>query len=93
MQFDEGQLKRLEAVGWRLAGVVPRCNACKWWGEHGGTEDEKRCMHRKLAPIQSESISDGACDDEQYGGIITGPDFGCIHWESESRRPLDAETA
>lgn len=63
--------------------MVNHCKVCKHWDgpaevsvhNRGGLA---RCKHPKMI---SDKISDGAIDSESYGGIFTGPEFGCVHFE------------
>ena len=65
------------------------CKTCKWWG------------WRKYDPIcdlsdtvqfpckSSHMAGDdpaGMVDAEDYGGVLTGPDFGCIHYEEINKQ-------
>jgi hypothetical protein len=67
-----------------------RCKTCKWWGvnyvapppEFPDTDLYRHCDHEKLSYPPSDG-NDGAYDVECYGGIDTGPEFGCIHWEEK----------
>jgi hypothetical protein len=55
------------------------CKTCKWWGakpEIG--PDLRHCDHPKVANKDDQTPS-SATDCEGYGGIFTGPDFGCVH--------------
>ena len=63
-----------------LAEEVPlagRCETCKWWKQYR----KSACGHDKMSPGNNES--DGASDCEEYGGIFTVPQFGCIHHEKK----------
>ena len=55
------------------------CEACKWW-EYGAV-----CSHEKLQPVgfYGKIPEDGARDGENCLGILTGPKFGCIHYEKK----------
>lgn len=63
------------------------CKECRWWD--GPAEREQfnegghaKCNHEKVS-AHSDKHPDGAQDSEGYGGIFTGPDFGCIHFEAK----------
>jgi hypothetical protein len=61
------------------------CKTCKWWGEiqkrYGDGSEYAACECPKLDHRYGGNDPDGAVDAEEYGGIFTGPDFGCIHHE------------
>lgn len=59
------------------------CKTCKWWSGNAALDKAAFCGSPKLSPDQLHVASDGAIDSEEYGGICTGPNFGCIHHESE----------
>lgn len=65
----------------------PICKTCKWWGEvqtnHDTQTQYAKCLCPKLDHRLGGNGSDGAVDAEEYGGIYTGPDFGCVHHESK----------
>jgi hypothetical protein len=60
--------------------AMPTCANCKSWAppQFAG-ELLGHCNHRKVG--MGGEFPDGAMDAEAYGGIDTGPDFGCLHWE------------
>lgn len=66
------------------------CKDCKWWALHSSRKprpyepgDAFYCKHPLLntdsVEIHDQEVS-GACADEG-GSILTGPEFGCVHWE------------
>jgi hypothetical protein len=59
-----------------------KCKTCKWWLP-GDSGPPLKCGHPKLSSGNSITPEDGAQDGEGYSGIYTGPDFGCIHHETE----------
>lgn len=68
-----------------------RCKTCKWWdvwarskpaGRSPMSPERGKCGHPKVGNGNGDN-SDGAMDSEAYGGIDTGPDFGCVHWEAK----------
>lgn len=75
---------------------MKRCKACKSWAqrqfikpdimaERPPSHPVGDCRHVKLLPACRRfwPEMDGAMDADTCGGIITGPDFCCIHWEDE----------
>jgi hypothetical protein len=63
--------------------LVARCKDCKWWGSKAWIgPGRNHCDHPKVANGNGED-ADGAMDSEEYGGIDTGPEFGCVHWEGK----------
>ena len=67
--------------------VMPNCKTCKWWEEEPdggwGGDDWRDCNHKKLNGNQRGS---DVCVPIGWEGanIVTGPDFGCIHWEGKA---------
>ncbi len=70
-----------------------RCKTCKWWKWY---KDELDQFHPP--PVQFECKgphtayrdSEGMIDGEDYVGVWTGPDFGCIHHEeTQEQLPQD----
>ena len=56
------------------------CKTCKHWGGPPPMEDKQaKCLNPKVG-AHGEG-EDEASDAEGYGGIFTGPDFGCVHHE------------
>lgn len=55
------------------------CKACRWWPSK---ILRGHCLHPRMTDAFDE-YRDGASDVEGCLGIDTGPDFGCIHYESE----------
>jgi len=66
---------------------IGTCKDCKWWVEDGfwkSTIGFKNCTHKKL-DTDADGSKDGAyifTTDPTDERFITGPDFGCIHWEA-----------
>jgi len=58
--------------------IEGQCKTCRSWNG--------RCHHPKLSPNNIPLPPDGATVDsdefggQDYGGILTGPEFGCIHY-------------
>lgn len=63
--------------------TIGACKDCKWWekDEHWGDN---------VGICQSQKIADPAIDaqafqcTDKYEDILTGPDFGCVHWEEKA---------
>ena len=60
------------------------CKDCKYW---------RREQEQSMKPCKKERTSDRDAVDggwtekgEYVRGIVTGPDFGCIHWEKKDER-------
>jgi hypothetical protein len=60
-----------------------KCKTCKHWGMEFGN-----CEHPWVGGPARHEI-DGAQDGEGYSGIYTGPEFGCVHYESENGESHD----
>jgi hypothetical protein len=65
--------------------LVAKCKDCKSWDAPDVKDREPfrgHCKSPKVGGALGED-DDGAMDNEAYGGIDTGPDFGCVHWEAK----------
>jgi hypothetical protein len=63
------------------------CDTCKHWEieairAHVAEATHAHCGHPKVSD-NGLQFEDGAEDNEGYGGIYTGPKFGCIHHEAK----------
>lgn len=62
------------------------CNACKWWS--GPTKIKEFYNPHGAAECKCPKMVGGEIDgiEDAIGGgtLITGPDFGCVHWEKKS---------
>lgn len=75
---------------------IGRCRDCKWWGYK---VNNKYFPHLKECELQHHCDPDSEkpfyawCDDSDNkereldcgidGHLLTGPDFGCVHWEEK----------
>lgn len=68
------------------------CKDCKWWGKAQNPRSpysygqNQICEH--IIPQRNEAISYKASvtpihDNNYLSDLFTGPDFGCIHWETK----------
>ena len=56
------------------------CKTCKWWHSLEAVPPMGNCDSPKIVltwPVGDE-IMNNSNDDK----IVTGPDFGCIHWQA-----------
>jgi hypothetical protein len=68
---------------------VKNCRKCTYWGNNNGRVDTgnytKTCNSEKfiyIYPNETKSI-DNDCvviEINSTRGLLTGPDFGCVHW-------------
>ena len=64
------------------------CKTCKHWDNWNGTGRAGVCCHLETGgiddevclPAPNQLLARGMDDDTL---ILTGPDFGCIHWEEK----------
>ncbi len=58
------------------------CKTCKWWGTPKAIHPQE-CWHPKMEPVISPK--DYTDEATAWAGtkIVTGPSFGCIHWEAK----------
>jgi hypothetical protein len=62
-----------------------RCKNCIFWGEPVEGANYRKCSSPKIVRGYGDVDvpDDGAnVEDDEGWGIMTGPDFGCIHFES-----------
>ena len=57
---------------------IGRCRDCQYWKLINKMGDCVKTINGWIEGVGSTS-DDGNWD----GGIITGPDFGCVHWEEK----------
>lgn len=82
------------AYGSILAPVYARrvCATCRWW-ERDRRQPLKPCLHkllavdawsanRGLAPIDYPNCAGVDAWDADPVAFVTGPEFGCCHWEA-----------
>lgn len=65
------------------------CKDCKHWGKEISQKDkpnlQRECLSFKVGDCPDD---DGLKDQyEEFYGIETGPDFGCVHFQSLSSTP------
>lgn len=63
----------------------PRCRNCRWW------DLKHECHHPKVGandngPAENDELSYWA---DAYG-LSTGPNFGCVHFESKHFKPTES---
>jgi len=69
---------------------VNTCKTCKWWKE----EEQVYSDHAHMVCDYVDTIhNEGSSSFEVYAealddsgmeiALVTGPDFGCIHWEEK----------
>lgn len=62
--------------------TTQRCRTCKHWGENRVCNEAFVRVVIKDFNTSQERIELDA-DDELSQSLITGPDFGCVHWEGK----------
>lgn len=68
---------------------IHTCKDCKWWESKNKEKfGDCKCAKIDISNDNDKGIDkDGAaatCCDDGYGTeFLTGPDFGCIHWEGK----------
>ena len=64
------------------------CKDCKWWQDWRPKNTCGECVHSHttkdwpMCDQVQENGEDDADGDGPYG-LLTGPDFGCVHWEAK----------
>ena len=66
----------------------PTCKTCKWWGPNRNDKAIEAVIGACFCPrlmatsmqVCDEPMSAGA---DEGGHILTGQDFGCVHWEAK----------
>lgn len=80
---DSWPKQSLPIVDQSAALDMERCKTCRWWD---GPKTEPwaghvaECDHPRFSAGRY-TYPDGCCDSGGYGGVYTGPEFGCIHHE------------
>lgn len=60
------------------------CKTCKFWGEaHFPFSKTRMAKCSKLGSIANDNLYDCGYETEQ---IVTGQDFGCIHYEQKESK-------
>lgn len=59
-----------------------RCRTCKWWGRYYTNVCDFVTTTMAENP-QTKFVIDAFANDDQglEAMLVTGPDFGCIHWQ------------
>ena len=62
-----------------------KCKDCKWWGSSGIYDNSLKYCGKAEDITSSEwrALFSGSTWIELTGNCVTGPDFGCIHWEKK----------
>lgn len=88
-----GERRHIPRYNWQLMNT---CKTCKWWKWDNITRHYVRgawtaSTHFRCAgPCISDDDLSGMIDAQRDTGIITGPDFGCIHYqETQEQLPED----
>lgn len=77
-----------------------QCSYCRWWGDSLSSEQiygvqVEVCTHKMvIRPTYGKGDNwrmrrDGVMTADEGGGtdqLVTGPDFGCIHYERKTMR-------
>ena len=61
---------------------IGTCKDCRWWRSEQ-SQTMKPC--KKEITADRYAVDGGWGDNEYKRGIVTGPDFGCIHWEERGK--------
>jgi len=67
---------------------IQRCERCVFWENPGRGRVAGRCINKRLKTIDRPEKDELAFITEADPGvveIITGPEFGCVHWDGWSR--------
>ena len=71
--------------------MTATCKTCRWWGNLWPDDPDavECCDHPKLNILETEDLNqlimpkDNLMGNGEQGMTVTGPDFGCIHWEAK----------
>lgn len=80
------------------------CDKCQWWGKPSNSEPPVEswnmniagmadCNNPKLEEHPLHGISSGYDAPTTGCGFMTGPKFGCIHWQLKRWIPTPEEEA
>lgn len=59
------------------------CKTCLYWSAASWRKNKGLCLHAAIGG-KYPPCKRGACAvTGEYQAIVTGPDFGCIHWTAK----------
>ena len=67
-----------------MARTEKKCKNCVWWNKISG-----RCCNGNLESLEPEDktlcfVVDSKSDEEYLTQVITGPEFGCVHFRKQT---------
>lgn len=97
MQAAMNSIRNLENQVTRVA--VGHCKDCKWWGgcpwlENVDDKKFKGCAHPMVNDVDERGHPDGIMLYKSIDtSVMTGPDFGCVHFEQKANQPKRLDSA
>lgn len=78
--------------------MTQTCKTCRWWAVNANGNPSNLPLNAAFAckcpslDVAAHDAWDTNCAgvDDGYGVFVTGPDFGCVHYDA---RPLPIEPA
>jgi hypothetical protein len=72
------------------------CRECDHWSGERHSQSHHRCLHPVVGRVPSERTTDGTSTMHPPSCLLTGPEFGCVHFtcrDLDAMKAKDAERA
>jgi hypothetical protein len=73
----------MDAKKWGTSFVVPACRNCQWWNGLRPAGFQGDCNHPKTRAWEHDCAAASSHGAKGAPVIVTGPNFGCIHFENK----------
>jgi len=75
----------MDAKKWGTSFVVPACRNCQWWNGLRPAGFQGDCNHPKTRDCEHDCAAASSHGAKGAPVIVTGPNFGCIHFENKQQ--------
>ena len=75
----------MDAKKWGMSFVVPACRNCQWWNGLRPAGFQGDCNHPKTRDREHDCAAASSHGAKGELAIVTGPNFGCIHFENKQQ--------
>ena len=75
----------MDAKKWGTSFVAPTCRNCQWWNGLRPAGFQGDCNHPKTRAREHDCAAASSHDAKGAAVIVTGPNFGCIHFENKQQ--------
>jgi hypothetical protein len=75
----------MDAKKWGTSFVVPACRNCQWWNGLRPAGFQGDCNHPKTRDCEHDCAAASSHGAKGEPAIVTGPNFGCIHFENKQQ--------